>query len=100
MIAVTSLSTAEQRLSVLFNDLDMKATGFPRWFRTAAIATLEASHSTTKGSSSSIRPKQESESSLFRFSNAFTASEGRGNLAPLSVRGLIFVETAQIHLAY
>ena len=54
MLDSASFSTAGYNHSLLDNVFDMNATGRSFWFSEADIATSEASHSTTKGVSSSM----------------------------------------------
>ena len=57
-----------------------KVTGFTFWLRVAAIATSDASVSTSKGMVSSIAVTTAFSVVFLRLSNVSTAVQGRGNV--------------------
>ena len=92
-----SFSTAACFSSHPWRVLEKKATGHPFWLRVAAIATSEASVSTSKGTFSSIAVTTAFSIKILRLSKASTASCDNGNnLQP--ERGFTLSENAGIHL--
>ena len=77
-MAWASFSTEGCRISGPCSVLEKKATGRPAWFKVAAIATSDASVSTSKGNSSSTAVTTDSSILFFRLSKAAIASADKG----------------------
>jgi len=96
MIAMASFSTDGNRTSESCSVLEKKATGRPAGFKVAAMATSDASVSTSNGRSSSMAYTTDSSILFLRSLKAATASVDNGkNL--LSLIGFILSENLGIH---
>ena len=76
----------------------MNATSLPAWLSVSDIVDSEASHSTTKGKSSSMGFSDATSRSFFTALNAFSAWVDRGNYFTF-IRDWILDENSGIHLA-